>query len=239
MRWLTSLTALVPFWESQISNHTVAESDPVVFRLMRGVHANWKSSANSWLLMASMTSTGRMGLGPFIYGTPTIFKADLDWGRTASILSLLAPRAFPVHSLRVLRSLSVATLLQKARMPPSRGWSTTDSTRSLDWALTRPRLRVSTVFWEKKSPRLSSAGTIRKTFFQEGPLEVVGRGFLAGGGEGWDGVVPVGRPARTICISWSVDRSLKSLAKSTRDVASAGERPGARAGLGLALALSA
>src|SRR6267154_882060 len=193
---------------------------------MRGVHANWNSSANSWLFMASMMSTGRMGLGPFIYGTPTIFRADLDWGRTASILSLLAPRAFPVHSLRVLRSLSVATLLQNARMPPSRGWSATDSTRSLDCALTKPRLRVSTVFWEKKSPRLSSAGTIRNTFFREGPLEGVGRGFLTRGGEGRDGVMPVGRPARTICINWSVDLSLKSLARSTRDAASAGERSG-------------
>src|SRR6267154_4022103 len=146
MRWLTSLTALAPFWESQISNHTVAESDPVVFRLMRGVHANWNSSASSWLFMASMMSTGRMGLGPFMYGTPTIFRADLDWGRTASILSLLALRALPVHSLRVLRSLLVATLLQNARMPPLRGWSATDSTRSLECALTRPQLRVSTVF---------------------------------------------------------------------------------------------
>src|SRR6267154_3229847 len=126
MRWLTRRTARAAFWESQTSNHTVAESDPVVLREMRGVHAKAKRSASSCCFMASMISHGRIGRGPFIHGTPTIFRVDLDWGRETSIFSLSAPVALPIHTFSVAKSVSEATLLQSAVIAFSLGRSETD-----------------------------------------------------------------------------------------------------------------
>src|SRR6267154_714345 len=157
MRWLTRRTAWAAFCESQTSNQTLAESEPVVLREMRGVHANAKRSASSCCFMASMILHGSIGRGPFIHGTPTIFRADLDWGRETSIFSLSAPVALPIQVFRTARSASLATLLQKAVIAFSLGRSATDSTLRLDLLLTSPRFRVSTVCWEKRSPRLCCA----------------------------------------------------------------------------------